>query len=559
MTNFMTLSNATYRGLTKKFVPLTGIVEVQSHFPVPHWWLNLEHRVTFTLIDTDLNRIVDYVNLNGWDQPVDVTYTLMQGAACLPYTGNDSSDGGQWCTNRLNGNGQDNPTAGIMNQIKVGTGQITPQNWNSFIMEPPAGQDVHFAIDFFRAQFGLGPLYNPGSTFYQSNAFYAPFNPTRTVYISTKWQANDPLVHYTVPDLTDLVQTNVTVGVAYPPPVNAVDNIGSINKRYEPWGGGPTAASTSPTRLLLSVKDPLVTRSDDWDFPTGKYPNVGWLGRVHRGTPWQTVYLKSPQVDLHTWTNWTGNGQVVIVNSNIISDGFFTQPMQDRYILDLFTAAFNENATRGQMSVNQTNLAAWSAILSGVIAVTNTASETDFINNGAFQLPQFGPWVIQPAGASGTNAGVARIVHAINDVRATNSTRKVFSRMGEILAVPELTVNSPFLNAATNQAHVLQFGLNDAAYERIPQQILGLLRGDSTPRFVIYSYGQTLKPADRSIYTRGGPYFGMCTNYQVTAEAATRAVVRIDGIPANPQPVPNPPALDNLHVVIENFNVLQPD
>jgi hypothetical protein len=233
--------------------------------------------------------------------------------------------------------------------------------------------------------------------------------------------------------------------------------------------------------------------------------------------------------------------------------------MQDRYILDLFTSAFNENATRGQMSVNQTNLAAWSAILSGAIILTNDVSETDFESNGRFQPAHYGPLFIEPAGAYGTSAPVARIVRAINDVRATNSTRKVFSRMGEILAVPELTVNSPFLNTSTNAPRVLQNGLNDAAYERIPQQILGLLRGDSVPRFVIYSYGQALKPADRSIYTKGGAYFGICTNYQVTAEAATRAVVRIDGIPASPQPGASPPAFDNLHVVIENFNVLPPD
>jgi hypothetical protein len=70
---------------------------------------------------------------------------------------------------------------------------------------------------------------------------------------------------------------------------------------------------------------------------------------------------------------------------------------------------------------------------------------------------------------------------------------------------------------------------------------------DDNPRFVVYSYGQALKPADRSIYTVSGPYFGLCTNYQVTAEVATRAVVRIDGAPANP------------HAVIESFHVLPPD
>jgi hypothetical protein len=88
--------------------------------------------------------------------------------------------------------------------------------------------------------------------------------------------------------------------------------------------------------------------------------------------------------------------------------------------------------------------------------------------------------------------------------------------------------------------------LSDAVVERIPQQILGLLQGPQKPRFLIYSYGQTLKPAPRSIVTSGA-YFGLCTNYQVTAEVATRAVVRIDGAPTN------------THAVVESFNVLPPD
>jgi len=35
----------------------------------------------------------------------------------------------------------------------------------------------------------------------------------------------------------------------------------------------------------LSLKDPMVGRSDDWEFPTNRLPNIGWLGRIHRGTP----------------------------------------------------------------------------------------------------------------------------------------------------------------------------------------------------------------------------------------------------------------------------------
>jgi hypothetical protein len=88
--------------------------------------------------------------------------------------------------------------------------------------------------------------------------------------------------------------------------------------------------------------------------------------------------------------------------------------------------------------------------------------------------------------------------------------------------------------------------MNDAAYERIPQQILGLLKCDHTPRFVVYSFGQALRPADHSLVT-SGTFTRLCTNYQIMAEAATRAVLRVEGAPTNS------------HIIIESFNVLPPD
>ena len=129
----------------------------------------------------------------------------------------------------------------------------------------------------------------------------------------------------------------------------------------------------------MAVKDPFVTRSDDWDFPGNKYPNIGWLGRVHRGTPWQTVFLKSTNTmqvvggpkgftqSLLNWQLWSGNpitiGNPVLTNmvsSNLVvslvgtninarlPDAVFTSPTNDWHILDLFTTAFNDNAGRGR-------------------------------------------------------------------------------------------------------------------------------------------------------------------------------------------------------------------
>src|SRR5208283_5077810 len=75
------------------------------------------------------------------------------------------------------------------------------------------------------------------------------------------------------------------------------DNFGTtLNQRYAPWGVGVSPAGADQNTANLAYKDPLVRMSDDWDFPTNKFPTVGWLGRVHRGTPWQTVYLKATNI-----------------------------------------------------------------------------------------------------------------------------------------------------------------------------------------------------------------------------------------------------------------------
>jgi hypothetical protein len=388
--------------------------------------------------------------------------------------------------------------------------------------------------------------------------FYAPFAPSRTIYFLTSWQANDPLVHYTIGDLVELQDNFPTNRIRFNNSW-ATNGIGGINKRYEPWGGNPAGGnSATPTASDMAVKDPMVKRSDDWDFPTNKFPNIGWLGRVHRGTPWQTIDLKSPMLPVTNnvaWKKWTGNGyfdrNVGQFDTNVVpynfetNDAAFSHPINDRYILDLFTTSINDNATRGQLSVNQTNLAAWSAVLSGVNVMPHALTNTFIAPAGVYNPTSLPP--------------VARIVQGIQRTQASYPGR-VFRRLGDVLATPELTVASPFLSTRTNIDV-----LNDAVYERIPQQILGLLKGADEPRFVIYSFGQALKPADRSQVTAAGQYFGLCTNYQVVAEVATRSVVRIEGLPQYPFPsVPAAPFVpqkpySNLRAVVERFNTLPPE
>lgn len=441
---------------------------------------------------------------------------------------------------------------------------------------PPSDDAKRYAIDYFRVFLHLHP-FTYTNTVNTQLVMEVPFTPTSKRYQPLVWQANDPLVHYTVADLSYLAASNIVYPVI--PPSDPSSQVSSnflqyfwnYTYRYDPWGGkvivtGGVPVRTDPSGFDMTLKDPLVRASDDWDFPTNKFPNVGWLGRVHRGTPWQTVYLKASDVtNFSRWVRWTGDAtNWFLGGTNTVADASFHRPVQDRLLFDSFTAAVNENAGRGQLSVNQTNLAAWSAILSGVIVITNSSTVVDLAATPP--VLRYDPLIIQPAGVYpylSPKPPLVRIWQGINNARAALFTNQVFNHQGDVLATPQLTEQSPFLDTTKLQSYSAG-GLSDEVIERIPQQIMGLLTLSHSPRFVIYSYGQTLHPADRSIYTASGPFFGLCTNYQVTAETATRAVVRVEGsfdpkytyTPQNPDSFGHyyPP-----HIVVEQFNVLPPD
>ena len=80
---------------------------------------------------------------------------------------------------------------------------------------------------------------------------------------------------------------------------------------------------------------------------------------------------------------------------------------------------------------------------------------------------------------------------------------------------------------------------------------------------MIYAYGQSLRPAERGVYVGGGTFQGMVTNYQITGEVASRAVVRIDGLPEPgmlPRPLPaGAPTLVSPRVVVEEFKLINAD
>ena len=523
--------------------------ETAAGFLLPQFNFSVSNRIRFIMLDTATGRVIDYVQLNDLNGVRNLSAELSTSDTTIYLDGRAGGlDQLFWQTNRPGVQSLASPPQGVLNQIEASLGNIQVADWNSYGVGQAAGQLKEKEIDGFRVFMGLTPLRFP-QTVNTNTIMQVPFTPTRKESQYITWQANDPLVHYTAADLNTLAQGTGLRRETPNGPIQPIPNIGDLNKRFEPWGGYPKSGSgSSPTAdpYSLAVKDPGVRASDDWDFPADKYATVGWLGRVHRGTPWQTLYLKSEDVSVNAWIKWSGNSNVL--------DAAFARPVNDRVVFDVFTTAIDQNATRGQLSMNQTGLAAWSAFFGGVIGLTNSASDAA-LNGGG--LPVLEPMIIPPAAVD--NAGqpvdplyspLAIIHNGINRTRAAQPGG-VFRSVGDLLAVPELTVGSPLLN--TNSTTQLRNGLTDAAYERLPQMLLGLLRGNDQTRFTIYAYGQSLKPANNSVVRASGPYFGLCTNYQVTAEFATRTVVRLETTTNS--------ATGRLQAnsVNESFNVLSPE
>jgi Tfp pilus assembly protein PilX len=460
----------------------------QTSWPVYNWGLSVSNRVSYALVGAQ--GVYDFVNLGPYGTTYILTNLLYSGTntSSIPVQGAGAvaSAASYWDPTFVSTN---LPSVGVLNQISNGI-----QN------------DAYFASEI------AGQVLTNRRGGINSNLYFSCSNDVAATYsippttLTQTLLVNDPLVHYTVEDLTR--------------PGGDSSQILTDNKRYEPWPLNNTVAQQQFSGYNMTLKDPLIISSDDWNFHTGLFPTVGLLGRVHRGTPWQTVFLKADPPQFVNGVNqnqqtWLGNWVSTLD----------TYPTNDYTMLDLFTAAPNDNAARGLVSVNQTNDGPWYALLAGVKVTT-----TD-------PLPGHLPWpppysnyaVLDPTDP----AGIPSLLYGTNGVAGINAIRSaqpdgVFHNIGSVFNSPMLTINSPYL--ATNAANTPTGYFKDEEVEAIPQQVAGLLKLGQ-PQFVIYCYGQALKPKD--IYFGSQPnLFNLCTNYQITGEYLTRAVCHVVGDPA---------------------------
>ena len=458
--SYLFLTNSDFAYNQNRFVQAGSTpTDPPNFFPIPQWRVLLSERVRFALLDLDAQRIVDYVNITEQEDPMDIAQLMQRtdnggDATC---NGNFNGEMGSFfCTNRTDGSLSPTvATWGIINQFAVSFGsvQVSDAFWRTFNPQAP---DRLPSQDMFRRRI-LGVD--------TTTDFEAPFVPRRVIHQSISWQANDPLVHYMASDLQDLFsgKRKISYDTVSPGWISATDNpligfplpgqitVSPLNQHFRPWGGNPLkiAETVPPTSKRMEIKDPLVNRSDAWNFPTNGYPNLDWIGKVHRGTPWQTLFLKATNVDLPTWTNWTG-----ITDA---TEAQLTMPTNDWRVASLIVSMLNTNDPHHLFSVNQPNPDAWRVVLDGLTVLTNIGPS------------QFDTLVMS------SNSPQAALIGTALDAMRANQLGQYFYDVGDILGTAELSTASPWLNTSGGA----NSGITDEAYEKIPVQLLPLLRPDS--------------------------------------------------------------------------------
>lgn len=489
--SYVFLSQVTYNFDTRQFDNLTNEWwSVSQYLQLDQFGLLITNCLQAYILDG--SNVIDYVQLSSPTSSGGLNQALADPD--YPQAGTTRF---QWSTNAYS------TTLipwGVINQIMVSENpSLAPPTGGQWSTAPtPMGVISPQAEAAYFHGFFIPTFQYTGQTYVNTQlVMQAPYTPTRTVYASFLLQANDPLVHYLASDLNgQLGALALWSGRAsyynglwthsddpqnQPLPIPPATPIGG---RYQPWGRNGQMVVMSGVDVNpynLAYKDPLVWGSDYWNFPTGQNWSLSWLGQVHRGTPWQTIYLKSTNIlininiglpiGLRTWFAWTGDFQSDLSGKSY--DSPYSAPVMDWQTISLLSSMLNTNDLSTLFSVNNPDPNAWAAQLDGMTALTNTAPAPF-----ASTPPQFSPIVIS---SNSTQAAIIANAILSTEANANLFPNQKFPFIGGVLATPQLSDQSPFLNLSSHNGVPVQqeYGISDQACEAIPSQLLPLLRVDS--------------------------------------------------------------------------------
>jgi hypothetical protein len=450
LSNIVFLPDSIYQHGSQNFTTNSGSsFETGLGFPIPKWGITFINRLRVFMVDQETQRLVDFVTLEGLNGGVDLSEAIRDVDFAIGFDG-------LWTTNLI---ANRSLPQGVFNQIDVGLGNfgVDSLTWRNYgTVSPPA--TLAFEVDYFRALYHLVPFQHSG-IINTSLVQTCPFTPTRRISTEWRWQANDPLLHRVLPELKS---SSEFFRYLLSTPVLSLRNISAMNDGYLPWGGNPfLSPDDDPNRYNAAIKDPLAWRSDSWNFPDAEPLSLTMLGRIHRGTPWQTIYLKSAHADAATWLEWLHDGDA--------QSAQLTHPTRDWQIAALVASLLNTNSPHQLLSVNNRDSNAWLAKFDGLNVLTNTATDASLLLISG--SPSFDTLVISsnPQQVGNVLAGIL--------AQRSSLAEGLFRGLGDVLGTPELTLASPWLNQSSPIQ--VQRGITDEAYERIPAQLLPLLRADS--------------------------------------------------------------------------------
>ncbi len=312
MTNYLFLSNSVWRPTQNpRFVPaptnhfFSLATPTPNQFHIPDWTLAITNRLRYVVLDG--SRIIDYVNL---DRMIWST-NLIDAMTLSDQSGRDSVGSQFWNMQRVDDTAIFTvPTMGAWNQLLVSMGYMSVSEviWRNYSARSHTSQERALAIDAFRRFMeGLPPSFFPGrNNPISPNGLLAeaPFTPARRLEIKRTYEVNDPLVHFTVADISSpLGALDILVlpggGGVFPTP--RLTTIGQMNRRYTPWFERDEPISTNE-----AYRDPLITHPDAWQFSNGAILSHDWFDRIHRGTPWQTIYYGGGQAQISPfWSDFS--------------------------------------------------------------------------------------------------------------------------------------------------------------------------------------------------------------------------------------------------------------